>query len=99
VVVVIAWVYQCVGKEPGQMQELAEADGKQWLGRKKLLASNCFSELVKQVKANYTRVLWQDNQQKKLVLRNKSVTYLTGWLTSNLLSTTALSPLPIKTEM
>jgi len=99
-VVVIAWAYQSEGKELAPMPEPVEAEGRQWLGRRRL-QGNKFATLANQSKfyLKSTKQVWRDNQLKNPGARSRNGTYPAGWPTSSLLSTIALSPLPIKMEM
>jgi len=62
--------------------------------QKKAPSGNSFLQLVKQVKSLFYKIDMATTQQKNPVLKLKNVTYLTGWHTSSLRSTTVLSPLP-----
>jgi hypothetical protein len=99
-VVDTAWAYLCGDKELGPTPEPDVVEDRQLLGRKKLLVNN-FSELAAMGKLylKFTQQIWPDNQPKKPGAKNKNATFPTALPTFNLLSTIALSRLPIKKEM
>jgi hypothetical protein len=99
-VVVIAWAYQSEAKELAPMPEPVEAEGRQWQGRRRLQGNN-FATLANPSKfyLKSTKQVWRDNQLKKPGARSRNGMYPVEWPTSSLLSTIALSPLPIKMEM
>jgi hypothetical protein len=99
-VVDTAWAYPCGDKELVPTPEPDVVEDRRLLGRKKLPVNN-FSKLAAMGKLylKFTEQIWPDNQPKKPGAKNRNGTFPTALPTFNLLSTIALSRLPIKKEM
>jgi hypothetical protein len=94
------WAYQSVDKELVPMPELDVVEDRPWQVRRKLLANNFFNLADHSgLYLQFTQQIWLDNQLKNPGAKSKNVTFPMELPTFSLLSTIALSPLPIKMEM
>jgi hypothetical protein len=89
-----------VDKEPAPTPELDVVEDRQWLVRRKPLGNNFFKLAhSSKLSLKFTKQIWPDNQLKNPGAKSKNGTSPTGLPTFSLLSTIALSQLPIKMEM